>query len=114
LRENHDYLRIAYKALVNDATRTGSPLPENRDARSDANSDKLLRYLDCAVINFLHAMIKQDTGLEPFQTVRGLFVEGEDVYPGARFKNRTHTQIAVIDASCIKAVFLPRPDAPAD
>ena len=35
-----------------------------------------------------------------------------DVYPGARFKNRTHTQIAVIDANCIKAVFLPRPGAP--
>lgn len=108
LRENHDYLRVAYTALVNDATKAGSPLPENQDARTDLNSDKLLRYLDCAVINFLHSMIKQDTELVPFQTVRGLFVEGEDVYPGARFKNRTHTQIAVIDANCIKAVFLPR------
>lgn len=107
-RENHEFLRIAYQGLVKDASKSGYPMPENKDASSDANSDKLLRFLDCAVINYLHAMIAEGEQFEPFQTVRGLFVEGAEVYPGARFKNKTHTQIAVVDPSCIKAVFLPR------
>lgn len=103
-RENHEFLRVAHNGLVEDSAKSGYPLPENRDARGDGNADKLLRFLDCAVINDLHTMIQDGS----FETVRGMFVEGEDVYPGARFKNRTHTQIAVVDPSCIRAVFLAR------
>lgn len=103
LRENIDYLKLAYQDLV----ASGAPLPQNRDPRGHGQGDKLLRFLDCAVIQRIHSLIAIE-GLEPFDTVRGLFVEGEPVYPNARFHEKTHTQIAVLTSACIKAVFVPR------
>ena len=46
--------------------------------------------------------------LEPFDTVRGLFVEGQRAYPGGGFFRKTHTQIAVRSDHCIKGIFVPR------
>jgi len=42
-----------------------------------------------------------------YQTVRGVFVEGESVYPGAAIHSKTHIQIAVRDPACIMGYFLP-------
>ena len=103
LRENIDYLKLAYQDLV----ASGEALPENRDPKDYGQGDKLLRFLDCAVTRRIHTLIEIE-GLEPFDTVRGLFVEGKPVYPDARFHEKTHTQIAVLTSACIKAVFVPR------
>ncbi len=46
--------------------------------------------------------------IPPFDTVRGLFVEGNAVYAGGGFYELTHAQIAVRNDTCIKGVFLPR------
>ncbi len=62
-----------------------------------------MRFLDCAIIN--HLMTITD---EPFDTVRGLFVEGGPVYPGGEIYHKTHSEIAVRNPNCIKGVFLPR------
>lgn len=105
LRENHEFLRSAYAGYRNDALKDGKMLLENKDADDDANGDKLLRFLDCAVINYLHSMLGKKNG---FDTVRGMFVEGKSVYDGARFREKTHTQIAVYERPGIRAVFLPR------
>jgi len=62
------------------------------------------RYLDCAVINSLH-QFRQDTSEEPFDTVRGLFPEGELLYPNSGFRRKTHIQLCVRNQDNIKGVF---------
>jgi hypothetical protein len=113
VRENIELLGLAYQDLAERAGTGGLPLPENKNARGDPSGDRLLRYLDCAVIKTLHSIIEQrrqdgDTDAEPFDTVRGLFTEGEPAYAGSAFKRKTHTQIAVCADRCIKGVFVPR------
>lgn len=41
----------------------------------------------------------------PFDTVKGVFVEGEQAYPGSGFSDKTHIQIAVRNPKMIKGVF---------
>lgn len=74
-------------------------MPANR-----LGPDKLLRYLDCAVIRHLHYIVAE-AGLPPFDTVRGLFTEGEPVFPGSGFTRKTHAQIAVRTTASIKGFF---------
>lgn len=64
----------------------------------------LLRKLDCAVINHLH-QVRVSAGLPSFDTVRGFFLEGDRIYPGAGFLEKTHVQICVRNLDCIKGVF---------
>jgi hypothetical protein len=80
--------------LVMEAAK--SPLPRNR-----LGEDLLLRYLDCAVVNHLHAIWEQ----QPFDTVRGAFREGQPLYENAGFHAETHVQICVRNSDCIKGVF---------
>jgi hypothetical protein len=95
------HVRDAYASLRALFDVAGEALP--------TNSKKWpLRKLDCAVINHLH-QIRRDQGEPPVQTVRGVFVEGNGVYAGAGFSEKTHIQIAVIDPDCIKGVFRVRP-----
>jgi len=115
VRENLNLLRNAYDSLVATREKSGQALPRNRDVRGSTTNDKLLRNLDCAVIRRLHAILEEDYDLPagsekpgPFDTVRGLFTEGEPVYPDGGFYLKTHTQIAVCSSACIKGLFLPR------
>ena len=71
------------------------------------STDKLLRELDCAVIENLHIMQRQ-TQFEPFDSVRGVFVEGDELYPGAGFHDKNHIQICIRNPNCIKGFFIPR------
>lgn len=84
---------IAYLGSVRE------PVPENR-----LGKDKLLRALDCAVINHLHEVRKQ-LNLPEFDSVKGIFLEGNPVYPNAGFHKKTHTQLCVRQQSSIKGVF---------
>ncbi len=106
-RYDLELVRSAHDAYIDEQRVAGLPVAENRDAKGDRNKDRLLRFLDCAVINYLHFMIRE-SGLEPFDTVRGMFTEGGSLYEGAGFKAKTHTQIAVLNPECIKGVFLPK------
>ncbi len=63
-----------------------------------------MRNLDCAVINHLHA-IRKENSLMPFDTVRGIFQEGKPIYADAGFRAKTHIQICVCNSECIKGVF---------
>ena len=49
--------------------------------------------------------IRQDDEEQLIDTVRGVFVEGEPVYEGAGFREKTHIQICVCNISNIKGVF---------
>ena len=72
-------------------------LPEN-------HPDRLRRNLDCAVIRRLHSIL-EDQDLAPVDTLRGVFIEGKPVYPGAGFDEKTHIQVVVRNPDCIKGVF---------
>lgn len=77
--------------------------PEDRRPTNKGGADLLLRYLDCAVIQALHGFTKGK-----YDTVRGLFREGEPLYDGAGFFEKTHIQICVRNAECIKGYFEPK------
>lgn len=100
-------LKTSYKALEKMSKLVGLPLPINVDPASFQKRDRILRKLDCAVIEMLHALNRQ-AGLPDFDSVKGVFWEGDELYPGAGFKEKNHIQIAIINPNCIKGFFLPR------
>jgi len=62
---------------------------------------------DCAVIETIHQFNKT-TSRPQFDSVRGVFFEGKDLYQNAGFKSNNHIQIAVRNPNCIKGYFIPR------
>jgi hypothetical protein len=110
-RKDLELVKSSYEIYCDEQWRAKLEIAVNLDSKGDPNEDRLLRYLDCAVINYLHYMIGQwKTGpvLDPFDSVRGMFTEGGDLYEGAGFKEKTHSQISVINPDCIKGYFIPR------
>jgi len=96
-------------SLVLEAHRSLLGLYGAAGYRLPVNDDNLLRRrLDCAVIRRVHE-IQQTAGRPAIDTVKGLFVEGPPLYPGAGFSSKTHVQIAVCNMCCIKGVFRIRP-----
>jgi hypothetical protein len=91
--------RAAYDALREVSEAAGTALPIN-----DLGPDSLLRRLDCAVIRQLH-QIRETADQEPVDTVRGIFIEGEPLYPTAKFYTKTHCQVCVCNPLQIKGVF---------
>ena len=98
-------LKKAYNVLSKANEIVGTSLPENEDIGS--SKDKLLRKLDCAVIETLHTL-NEVSDIDPYDTVRGVFWEGCELYPGAGFSAKNHIQICVRNINCIKGFFLPR------
>lgn len=84
---------------------TGLPLSENIIPKG--HSETLLRYRDCAVLEMLHRYRKEEES-RPFDSVRGMFGEGEPIYENAGFRKQSHIQICVRNPNCIKGFFLPR------
>ena len=54
--------------------------------------------------NFFHETL-EDENQAAIDTVRGIFTEGQNLYPGSGFKSKTHIQVAVRNEECIKGVF---------
>ena len=114
-QEDLDLIAGYYELFKAEQEHIGAELPVNENLPSDSGGDKLLRFLDRAVISFLHEQIDEEIlairargegpPIQPFDTVRGLFPEGEPAYPGAGFLRKTHTQIAVRNPACIRGVF---------
>lgn len=96
-------LKDGYQILEAAMETTGISLPTNKPAGID-KFDLLLRHLDCAVIETIHEARKKSQEPE-FDTVRGVFWEGNDLYPNAGFKERNHIQICVRNPNCIKGFF---------
>jgi hypothetical protein len=68
-----------------------------------------VRKLDCAVIENLHDSLKLMKE-PPYDSVRGVFLEGDAIYEGSGFKSKTHIQICVRNPNCLKGLFLPSPN----
>lgn len=91
-------LAQTYRRAKEEAAFRGHGLPKNTSGR-----DLKARRLDCYIINTcLEA--SYDLG---FQTVRGAFLEGDEIYEGAMIREQSHVQIAVRDPACILGVFRP-------
>jgi hypothetical protein len=111
-RENVELLKSAHESFLEIQNLASLPVPENKGAKGDQNNDRILRFLDCAVFRHLHSILEnQEDGpmrIEPFDTVRGMFVEGGEAYPGSGISHQSHVQIAVLNNRCIRGVFFPR------
>lgn len=109
VRADVEMLGAAHESLVATLAADNVPTPTNRDIPRGTPGNGMLRYLDCAVIRRLHEIVASDASLPRYDSVRGLFPEGEPAYPGAGFTRFSHRQIAVINpAVCIKGLFWPR------
>ena len=93
-----------FKRLRSGARRRGHALPKNKKARA-AGSDVLLRYLDCAVINYC---LERSEKRGHYDTVRGVFEEGAPAYEGAAIREKSHVQVAVRNPACILGYFRPK------
>jgi hypothetical protein len=94
----------AYAYVAGISVAQGWELPRNSARASDVF---LCRRLDCAVIKALH-QLRADYGDPPYDTVYGVFEEGEELYPGSGFRQKTHVQIAVRNSECIVGCFRTR------
>lgn len=95
-------LSKAYVLLKYESEYTETELPQN-----SGRNDKPLRRLDCAVIERFHQMNK-DLNKQEYDSVRGVFVEGNAIYPGSGILEKTHIQICVRNPNCIKGYFAPK------
>ena len=100
------FLHEAYKATKITYEMQKLDLPVNKNGRS--KTDVLMRDLDCTVIEMVHYLSQQkDNTWAPFDSVRGVFLEGQMVYPGSAIAEKTHVQSSVVNPNCIKGYFSP-------
>lgn len=115
-RTDQDLVRSAYDSLASMYQAAGEKMPENRNSSKGGDQDRKARALDCDVIRHLHSIMDypgdqlEGDANDPtphFDTVRGMFTEGDALYPGAAFYHQSHVQIAVRNIECIRGVFYP-------
>jgi hypothetical protein len=97
-------VKDSYTRFVTAARKLKTDLPVNKT--TGQSKDLLIRNLDCSVIENVHYERTQEK-LKPFDSVRGVFVEGEELYPGAGFNAKNHIQLCVRNPNCIKGFFDP-------
>ena len=110
-RTDQGLVREAYDSLVKFYESAEVPLPKNLNSKKGGDRDRRARALDCDVIKHLHGIMDyhmespdgEPMELTPhFDTVRGMFTEGDELYPGAAFYHQSHVQIAVRSPDCIR------------
>jgi hypothetical protein len=112
----------AHDIMSENYERAGKTLPQNIDARGDRHQDKLIRILDCSVIEFMHSTIfelyKEDidknnfSNTKIFDSTRGVFTEGGPAFEGAGILEKSHIQVCIRNMNCIKGFFIPREEVP--
>jgi hypothetical protein len=102
-------VKLAHHQFITLAERKGVPIPENVDPAKQTGGDRIIRRLDCAVMNYLYGIREtaqeSDPQSQPYTTVRALFPEGNKLYRGAGFLDKTHIQICVREPEQILGVF---------
>lgn len=107
-KEGIDLVQLSFGNLQQSAQAENKSLPQNTNPSNAANTnDRIIRRLDCAVINNIHKVMEDD-GDAPFESVRSVFFEGDPVYSGAGFLDKTHIQICIRNPNLIKGYFIPR------
>jgi len=103
--QNLSFLKESHDLLVATTDSLGKDMPVNKTVGT--SKDLMLRELDCAVIETLH-QFRKDSKMRPFDSVRGVFSEGNELYANAGFREKDHIQICIRNPNCIKGYFLPR------
>lgn len=103
-------VRRAYDSFERLRIQAGKPPLVNKDGKNSNPGDRVVRLLDRAVVDHLHATYKAEAKRLPgkfqeFDTVRALFPEGEELYPTAGFRQKTHVQLSVKRIQVIGGVF---------
>jgi hypothetical protein len=98
-------LKVGHEILCRELSNSGLIIPQNKPLKDGV--DLVFRNLDCAVIEMLH-QYRHKSGFPPFDSVRGVFWEGNDLYENAGFKEKNHMQICIRNPNCIKGFFIPR------
>ncbi len=117
-------VKTVYKILETEFKQVGKALPQNRLL---VHGVSFVRELDCQVILRLHQLnnegIAKELGLDSMSgenkrkiqchpnfidSVRGMFPEGNELYPGAGFLNKNHIQLCIINPNSIIGYFEPR------
>lgn len=109
---------VYYRLMATEYESIRKALPVNKDSASDHYKDRLIRFLDCATIEFMHEYARKQAAIEMksrsaktiklFDSIRGAFLEGGEAYPGAGISAKAHIQICVRNPNCIKGFFLKR------
>ncbi len=98
-------LKTSYHVFKSIWENTGRSIPQNLMVGN--SNDLLLRNLDCAVFETLHKF-RIDNNEQPYDSVRGVFWEGSELYPNAGFREKDHIQLCIRNPNCIKGFFNPR------
>ncbi|WP_216647336.1 hypothetical protein [Chitinophaga sp. SYP-B3965] len=98
-------VQVSYENLKDCAILENTELPENKNTNN--SKDHILRELDCYVIENLHESMRI-RHTPPFDSARGVFIEGSPIYENAGFHEKTHIQICIRNPNCIKGFFIPR------
>ncbi|MFZ1654509.1 MAG: hypothetical protein WAT84_01625 [Candidatus Moraniibacteriota bacterium] len=85
-------LRRVYENMATLFRDSGLPIPKN--VRDKKTGPYRYRYLDCAVVRFLH-QIRHKNKEPAYDSVLGVFEAGEAAFPGSSLRSRTHIQVAV-------------------
>lgn len=111
-------LAYYYKNMKARYEQLGKELPQNTDLKHDIHKNKILRHLDCAAIEFMHAeilnQVKSDktkkgySEYKIFDSTRGVFIEGGPAFDGAGLFEKSHIQICIRNPNCIQGFFMPR------
>jgi hypothetical protein len=115
-------LKHYHAVMTEEYDRIKTELPQNVDATGDKHRDKLIRILDCAVIEFMHSAIlgiyEKDiaddhfSDIKIFDSTRGVFTEGGPAFAGAGILEKSHIQVCIRNMNCIKGFFIPRDEIP--
>jgi len=80
-------ITYAYQDFLSYCEKANTPVPQNH-----GGADRLLRKLDCAVVNHLHKVL--EIGKHPaFDTVKGIFIEGRPVYENSGFYEKSRADL---------------------
>ena len=100
--KNLEFVKFGYRILKKTFSASKTPMPQNKGD----DADLIFRELDCAAIQSLHKSMQENNEKE-FDSVRGVFWEGKELYHKAGFREKNHIQICVRNIDCIKGYFLP-------
>jgi len=95
-------LGTAFQMFEQVCRESGVTIRQNRGRDGDLKA----RYLDCAVLNFL--LENAETETPGYDTVRGVFQEGDAAFEGSMIRRASHIQVAVRNPDAILGVFRPR------
>lgn len=98
-----EQVKEAHKKLMAALSLANLPIPQN----IGRTPDKAGRKLDCAVLNFLHESHKERRVYAEYDSVRGPFLEGDELFPSSGFRSQNHIQLCVRNTACIKGYFRP-------